>query len=141
MKKILVPVARNFEDHGAIDEAVKIAKQFGSKIVLFNVDDSKKAMKELDYGGYISEDKMYERFKDTSFLEEIKRGYNDEGIEFSILMAEGDPATEIIDEAEKGDYDLVIMKTHTMKERKRFMMGSVSNKVVHHIKVPIMIIR
>jgi len=33
------------------------------------------------------------------------------------------------------------MKTHTMKERKRFMLGSVTNKVIHHVNIPIMIIR
>lgn len=139
MKKILVPIARNIDDKNAIDEAVKLAKEFGSKVVLFNVNDSKEKTKEIDYGGYIEEDRMYEKFKDTSFLEEIKQNY--EGVDFEILMAEGDPASEIIDEADNGDYDLVVMQTHTMKERKRFMMGSVSNKVVHHIKKPIMIIR
>jgi nucleotide-binding universal stress UspA family protein len=139
MKKILVPIARNIDDKNAIDEAVKLAKEFGSKVVLFNVNDSKEKAKEIDYGGYIEEDRMYEKFKDTSFLEEIKQNY--EGVDFEILMAEGDPASEIIDEADNGDYDLVVMQTHTMKERKRFMMGSVSNKVVHHIKKPIMIIR
>jgi len=141
MKKLLVPVAKDLEDHGAVEEAIKISKQFGSKIVLFNVNDSRKIAKEVDYGGYITEDRMYEKFKDTSFLEEIKKKYKGEGVDFEILMAEGDPASEIIDEAEKGEYDLVVMQTHTMKERKRFMMGSVSNKVVHHIKIPIMIVR
>jgi nucleotide-binding universal stress UspA family protein len=67
--------------------------------------------------------------------------YRNKGITTETKVSEGDPASAILDEAEKGDYDLVIMKTHTMKERKRFMLGSVTNKVVHHINVPIMIIR
>ena len=67
--------------------------------------------------------------------------YIDKGIKTDTMLAEGDPASAILDEAEKGDYDLVIMRTNTMKKRKRFMMGSVTNKVVHHIDKPILIIR
>jgi len=67
--------------------------------------------------------------------------YQSKGIKTNIITAEGDPASAILDESEKGDYDLIIMKTHTMKERKRFMLGSVTDKVVHHINIPILIIR
>jgi nucleotide-binding universal stress UspA family protein len=67
--------------------------------------------------------------------------YRKEGIKTDTILMEGDPASVILDEAERGDYDLVIMKTHTMKKRKRFMLGSVTNKVVHHINKPILIMR
>ncbi|MBG0763406.1 MAG: universal stress protein [Tissierellales bacterium] len=41
----------------------------------------------------------------------------------------------------EGDYDLVVMRTHGMGATKRFMLGSVTNKVVHHIKKPILVVR
>ena len=141
MKKILVPIEKNSEEKSTIDEAVKIAEKFDSTIILFNVDNSKELLRDIDSGGFIDEDKLYEKFKDTTFLDEVKMMYRKKGITTETKVAEGDPASAILDEAEKGDYDLVIMKTHTMKERKRFMLGSVTNKVVHHINVPIMIIR
>jgi nucleotide-binding universal stress UspA family protein len=28
-----------------------------------------------------------------------------------------------------------------MKENKRFLLGSVTNKVVHHIKVPVLVVK
>lgn len=141
MKKILVPIEKNSEEKSTIDEAVKIAEKFDSTITLFNVDNSKELLRDIDSGGFIDEDKLYEKFKDTTFLDEVKMMYRNKVITTETKVAEGDPASAILDEAEKVDYDLVIMKTHTMKERKRFMLGSVTNKVVHHINVPIMIIR
>ncbi|HCX04042.1 MAG: universal stress protein [Tissierellales bacterium] len=141
MKKILIPIEKNSEEKSTIDEAVKIAEKFDSTITLFNVDNSKELLRDIDSGGFIDEDKLYEKFKDTTFLDEVKMMYRNKGITTETKVSEGDPASAILDEAEKGDYDLVIMKTHTMKERKRFMLGSVTNKVVHHINVPIMIIR
>lgn len=86
---------------------------------------------------YIEQEKANNR----NFLDFVELLYQREGIKTDTILAEGDPASAILDEAKKGDYDLVIMKTHTMKERKRFMLGSVTNKVVHHINKPILIIR
>ncbi len=141
MKKILIPVEKNSEEKTTIDEAVELAKKFDSKIILLNVDNSKELLRDLNNGGFINEDRLYEKFKDTTFLDQVKQMYRDKDIDTDTIVKEGDPASAILDEVEKGDYDLVIMKTHTMKKRKRFMLGSVTNKVVHHIKVPIMIIR
>ncbi len=141
MKKILIPIEKNSEEKTTINQAVEIAKKFESKITLFNVDNSKELLRDINQGGFIDEDKLYEKFKDTTFLDEVKHMYIDKGIETEAKITEGDPASAILDEVEKGDYDLVIMRTHAMKERKRFMMGSVTNKVVHHIKIPILIIR
>ncbi|MDW7668734.1 MAG: universal stress protein [Bacillota bacterium] len=141
MKKILIPIEKNSEEKTTISQAVEIAKKFESKITLLNVDNSKELLRDINNGGFIDEDKLYEKFKDTTFLDEVKHMYKDKGIDTDTKLAEGDPASAILDEAEKGEYDLVIMRTHTMKERKRFMMGSVTNKVVHHINVPILIIR
>jgi len=56
--------------------------------------------------------------------------------ELSIELAE-----EILKEAESGEYDIVIMRTHGMSATKRFMLGSVTDKVVHHVKKPIMVVR
>jgi nucleotide-binding universal stress UspA family protein len=74
-------------------------------------------------------------------MDKVVKLYENEGIETNFKVIEGDAASEIIDEAEKGEYDLVIMETHSMKENKRFLLGSVTNKVVHHIKVPILVVK
>jgi len=82
-----------------------------------------------------------EKYNYINFIKTVAKFYKQEDIETDTIIAEGDPASAILDEVEEGNYDLVIMKTHTMKEKKRFMLGSVTNKVVHHISIPIMIIR
>ena len=82
-----------------------------------------------------------ENYSYINFIESAAKLYKQEGIDTYTIIAEGDPASVILDEVEKGNYDLVIMKTHTMKKKKRFMLGSVTNKVVHHISIPILILR
>jgi len=128
-------------DHGLVDESDlpgATAKDNVKGKQKYNLeDDARSYNKETLEDEY----KQNENFNSNAFLDEMKELYEKEGIEVDTIVLEGDPASAILDEAEKGDYDLVIMKTHTMKKRKRFMLGSVTNKVVHHINIPILIIR
>jgi hypothetical protein len=55
MKKILIPIEKNSEEKSTIDEAVKIAEKFDSTITLFNVDNSKELLRDIDSGGFIDE--------------------------------------------------------------------------------------
>jgi nucleotide-binding universal stress UspA family protein len=138
MKKILLPV-ENQQELKTIDLAVKLAKKFDSTITIFHAVDFHKIPNEVKYGAYI--EKIYETANKDNFLEKVVNLYKQEGIKTESKVIEGDAASEILDEAEKGDYDLVIMKTHSMKENKRFMLGSVTNKVVHHINKPVLVVR
>lgn len=139
MKKILIPVENQQKIKQPLEIAVEIAKKFDSTITIFNAVDFHKIPNEVKYGAYI--EKIYETANKNNFMDRVVKLYEDEGIETNSKVVEGDAASEIIDEAEKGNYDLVIMETHSMKEHKRFMLGSVTNKVVHHIDVPILVIR
>jgi nucleotide-binding universal stress UspA family protein len=53
----------------------------------------------------------------------------------------GDPAHEIVNMAEKGEFHLIAMCTHGMSVPKRLLIGSVTNKVVHRSEIPVMVIR
>ncbi len=54
-------------------------------------------------------------------------------------VATGDPAAVIEHEA-KG-MDLVVVASHGRKGRSRFLLGSVSHAVVHHVTCPILVLR
>jgi nucleotide-binding universal stress UspA family protein len=139
MKKILIPVENQQRIDEPLEIAVEIAKKFGSTVTIFHAVDFHKIPNEVKYGAYI--EKIYETANKNNFMDKVVKLYENEGIETNFKVIEGDAASEIIDEAEKGDYDLVIMETHSMKENKRFLLGSVTNKVVHHIKVPVLVVK
>ncbi len=141
MKKILMPVERYQDNYEVIDIAVDIAKKFDSTITLFYVDNSKMVFSQMQNDTYVDIEKMMSTMNDDdNSLEEIAKKYSDKGVKTEIKEIVGDPAVEILNEA-NGDYDLVIMRTHGMGATKRFLMGSVTNKVVHHIKKPILVAR
>ena len=60
------------------------------------------------------------------------------GVERSVVM--GQPATEIVDAAEK-DADLVIVGARGLGAVGRLVLGSVSDRVVHHAPCPVIVVK
>ncbi len=137
-----MPVERYQNEYDVIDAAVEIAKNCGSTITLFYVDNSKMIFNQVNSDSYVDlEEIMKTTREDDETLEKIAEKYSEKGIRTEIKEVVGDPAAEIISEAENEDYDLIIMRTHGMKPTRRFLMGSVTNKVVHHVNKPILVVR
>ncbi len=51
------------------------------------------------------------------------------GLSATTMITEGDPALEIISEAERGDYDLIVLGATGESDLKHHLLGSVSTKV------------
>jgi nucleotide-binding universal stress UspA family protein len=63
------------------------------------------------------------------------------GVESRTYAREGDPADAILDVAEELGSDLIVLGNKGMTGAKRFLLGSVPNKVSHHAPCSVMIIR
>jgi len=64
-----------------------------------------------------------------------------EGLEAQTHAMEGDPADAILDVAEEIKADLIIVGNKGMTGARRFLLGSVPNKVSHHAPCSVMIIQ
>lgn len=53
----------------------------------------------------------------------------------------GDPATVILDAAKSFDADMIVMGSRGLGGLKGLLVGSVSDKVLHHAEVPVTIVR
>jgi nucleotide-binding universal stress UspA family protein len=139
MKKILFPIDGTMDNQKALDIAEDLAKKYDSTITVFHVFDYHRVPNEMEYAVVI--DKIYDSDASKEMIEKMIKYFENKGVKATGKFVKGDPASDIIDEAEKGEYDLCIISTHGMSAGKRFLLGSVTNKVVHHIKVPILVVR
>jgi nucleotide-binding universal stress UspA family protein len=64
-----------------------------------------------------------------------------EGVEAEPFARQGDPADSILDVAEETEADLIVVGNKGMTGAKRFLLGSVPNKVSHHAPCSVLIIR
>ena len=74
-------------------------------------------------------------------LKEAGAGIEEQGLKVAHYAREGDPADAILDVAEEQDADLIVVGNKGMTGAKRFLLGSVPNKVSHHAPCSVMIIR
>jgi nucleotide-binding universal stress UspA family protein len=63
------------------------------------------------------------------------------GVTAACHPRQGDPADAILDVAEENGADLIVVGNKGMTGAKRFLLGSVPNKVSHHAPCSVLIIR
>jgi len=63
------------------------------------------------------------------------------GVEANTHAREGDPADAILDVAEETKADLIVVGNKGMTGAKRFLLGSVPNKISHHAPCGVYIVR
>lgn len=76
-----------------------------------------------------------------SYLEQMAQPIRVQGYEVAIELSHLPAEEAIIDYAEKHDVDLITMATHGRSGMRRWLLGSVTQKVVHTTPVPILVIR
>ena len=74
-------------------------------------------------------------------LSTAAQGIKQAGVDVETHAREGDPADAILDVAEEQKADLIVVGNKGMTGAKRFLLGSVPNKVSHHAPCSVMIIR
>jgi nucleotide-binding universal stress UspA family protein len=74
-------------------------------------------------------------------LAEAAEGVRSNGVEVNTYARQGDPADAILDVAEEQKADLIIVGNKGMTGAKRFLLGSVPNKVSHHAPCSVLIVR
>jgi nucleotide-binding universal stress UspA family protein len=63
------------------------------------------------------------------------------GLTAETLLRVGNPAEQIITVAAEGGFDLVVVGSRGMGAVRRFLIGSVADRVVRHAGVPVLMVR
>jgi nucleotide-binding universal stress UspA family protein len=74
-------------------------------------------------------------------LEQAAADVRAAGVEVEVYARQGDPADAILDVAEERGSDLIVVGNKGMTGAKRFLLGSVPNKISHHAPCSVLIIR
>ncbi len=141
MKKILFPVEDLNIPEKALSMAIEFARSFSAEVLVLHVQP-------------FTETAVYPYAHladpwDEEAMNQISRRITDNalnqfaaaGIPAQARIVLGDPAGEILECAVDERCDLILMSTHGMGTVKRFLLGSVANRVVHHAKTPVLVVR
>ncbi len=128
----------------AVRQAVDLAKAVGAKIELVSAYEPVPAQRLREERREAPEDMQWAispREDVDTTLEAAATIAREAGVEVDVYARQGDPADAILDVAEERDADLIVVGNKGMTGAKRFLLGSVPNKVSHHAPCSVLIIR
>ncbi len=128
----------------AVRQAMELATSVGAKVYLVSAYEPTPEGRLRDERAQIPADLQWmvnPREDVEATLAEGAELIREKGIDVETLAREGDPADAILDVAEEKNADLIVVGNKGMTGAKRFLLGSVPNKVSHHAPCSVMIIR
>ncbi|MEY2517020.1 MAG: hypothetical protein QOJ89_4378 [bacterium] len=140
---IVVGIDGSDTAHEAMRQATLLARSVGARIALVSayepVSDAR-----LRESIVVPQDLHWiinPREDVESTLEQAAAEIRESGVEVEVFARQGDPADAILDVAEERGSDLIVVGNKGMTGAKRFLLGSVPNKVSHHAPCSVLIIR
>jgi nucleotide-binding universal stress UspA family protein len=134
---ILVAVDGSESANKAFDRSIYLAQKCNSTIDLIHVV-------QCEVGGDSANTfEIIDELKDKAqrMLEEYRIQAKKNNIPIQITIMQGDPAKVIIEHAKSKNYDLIVMGTRGRSSFQELLIGSVSQKVMHHASCPVMVVR
>jgi nucleotide-binding universal stress UspA family protein len=128
----------------AVRQATELAKAIGAKVHLVSAYEPVSEGRLREERQQVPGDLQWmvnPREDVTQTLESAAEGLRAAGVDVETHAREGDPADAILDVAEEQEADLIVVGNKGMTGAKRFLLGSVPNKVSHHAPCSVMIIR
>jgi len=141
-KRILVPVDGSATSNTGLDEALKLARDGGSRIRLVHIIDDTLAFSSPDGAGvnYVL-DALRKAGRDA--LEIAANRVRRAKLEAETDLVEnltGRVADAIVEQAKRWRADLIVMGTHGRRGFDRLLIGSNAELVVRHSPVPVLLI-
>lgn len=143
-KSIVVGTDGSDTANQAVRQAVELAGAVGGKLDLVSAYEPVPAQRLNEERRQAPEDLQWAinpREDVDVTLEAAAEVARQAGVAVEVFPRQGDPADAILDVAEERDADLIVVGNKGMTGAKRFLLGSVPNKVSHHAPCSVMIIR
>jgi nucleotide-binding universal stress UspA family protein len=134
--EILVPTDGSEASAGALDHAIELARTYDARLhVLYVVEPVYTA----DYDARTIADAM--EAEGTETTTELAERAEAAGVEATGAVEFGTPHRKILECADERGVDLIVMATHGRTGLDRYLLGSVTEKVVRTAEIPVLTVR
>ena len=142
-KHILVPLDGSALAESALPAAASIARAYAASITLLRITET-----PVEYGPYLAPPASYARraidadlAEATGYLEEVAKSKEVAGLKVEIKALFGAVSPTLIAATQIFGTDLVVMCSHGYTGFKRWVLGSVADKIARQAPVPVLILR
>jgi len=145
IRKILVPVDFSECSRAAVEQAAWVARKSGGELRLLHVWQSAAFLAPDAGGGAPAGSLALAEMMHGNAQQQLSRFVDElslQGVTVSSAWCEnGVPSQVIIDQAKKGQIDLLVMGTHGLTGLEHALMGSVVEKVLRRAPCPVLSVR
>ncbi|MBA2349926.1 MAG: universal stress protein [Solirubrobacterales bacterium] len=130
--------------HRAVAQAVDLASSLGARLEIVSAFEPVSRARLREERQTVPEEMQWmvnAREDVEATLREAAEQAEGSGVAVETHARQGDPADAILDVAEERGSDLIVVGNKGMTGAKRFLLGSVPNKVSHHAPCSVLIIR
>jgi nucleotide-binding universal stress UspA family protein len=136
--KILVGYDGSDEAGQALDWAASLAKgSEGSSVTVISIAPALEAAPPIADAIDPSSDAPKHRAQLDAAVARLKAA----GVQAETVLRAGNPAEEILDMAEEKGFDIIVVGNRGHSSARRFLMGSVSERVMRHAVGPVLVVR
>ena len=140
---ILVPLDGSARAEQVLPVAARLARASGGTITLLTVIRLAPETASYHMEGPFLPQTLFKQdlAQARSYLDHISQRSELAGIVLKKQVDLGDPATVILSHAEQQSIDLIVMSSHGYTSMKRWILGSVAEKIAHYAPAPVFVLR
>jgi nucleotide-binding universal stress UspA family protein len=139
IQKILIPIDGSESSKRALEFGIAIAKSAKAKITILEVIEDFGPLPGYYEAAPPGKDRV--KWISEQRFDKVHTILDDSTIQWDRKVAEGYAADEILNTAEQGKYDMIVIGSRGMGAVGRFLVGSVSDRVVHHAHCSVTVVR
>lgn len=136
-ERILLPTDGSVSTDKAVDQALALAEISDASLHVLSVVDQ--TTMPPDIRSEILGDELEAECRDA--VTDVERTATEAGIDVETSVQRGTPYEVILDYVDEHDIDCVVMGTHGRRGLDRYLLGSVTEKVIRLSNVPVLTVR
>jgi len=137
LKRILVAFDDSESAHRGFDLACGLAEKFGSHVLLLSLIRLPEPSTSLEIGAIL--DEAREHYAQAHGLCRARAAAR--GVDIETAVEVGHPAEHIVGRAERDHYDMIVIGRRGRTSVARWVLGSVSEKVLGYAHCPVLVIK
>jgi nucleotide-binding universal stress UspA family protein len=149
MNKVLITLDYNITAQKVAEKGFSLALKMAAEVILLHVIADETHYSEIEYSqrtgnmGFSAKEASH-LFDDGmkkamyQFLDKIKQQFGNDAIQTIVKV--GDFAESIIKTAAEKHVDIIVMGSHSQRWLEEVLIGSVTEKVLHHTSIPLFIV-
>ena len=135
-KNILFGINTEMKNEKVLEQIAKLVGE-GSEVTLYNVVSEKDLKASVRTGVHL--DELKEKRQES--MKHIFDYFNEQNIKYMLQFVQGNPKSELVNKANTGDFDIVVLSNRKAEDEDKLVLGSVSHKVAKRAAIPVLIVK